>query len=220
MKRIDYKILIIDDSRNIRRVFKDILSTVGYTIFEAASGVEALKLLGKEKIHLILLDVVMPDMDGQRTLTHIRAMGLKTPVILATSITQTDVISKFMQLGVADMIVKPTNPEALCQKVCEVLHKDEAQGTFEEEKEEEAAGHQSLTLFMTDNYQLQTELNNMVPSFVALEHCPNRETLMEICGVTVCDTIIVDANNAAQSLGRRFACARSSSEPPPLCTLA
>ena len=102
----DYKILVVDDSRNIRKLFVDILRKVGYQVFEADNGVNALKALGQDPdIHLILLDMVMPQMDGPRLLAHIRGMGNEVPVILITGITA----AKQFRAGIELMLLSNRN---------------------------------------------------------------------------------------------------------------
>ena len=196
----DYKILIVDDSRNIRKLFTDILSKVGYQVFQADSGVSALKILASEEVHLILLDMVMPEMDGTRVLSHIRGMGNQTPVILITSVTQTEVISQSMKYGVSEMIVKPTSAESLCEKVSYALHRDEEEGVFEDEEQD--AGKYNLTLFMSDNPKTSATLQGLAPGFVALETCSDRTELKAACDVASFTTIIIDSDTAGKSLGR------------------
>ena len=196
----DYKILIVDDSRNIRKLFTDILSKVGYQVFEADSGVNALKLLASEDVHLILLDMVMPEMDGTRVLSHLRGMGRETPVILITSVTQTDVISQSMQYGVSEMIVKPTSAENLCEKVSYALHDQEEEGVFEDEGLD--TGKYNLTLFMCDNPKTSATMQGLLPGYVALETCPNRDELKASCDVASFNTIIIDSVLAGKSFAR------------------
>ena len=196
----DYKILIVDDSRNIRKLFTDILSKVGYQVFEADSGVNALKLLASEDVHLILLDMVMPEMDGTRVLSHLRGMGRETPVILITSVTQTDVIAQSMQYGVSEMIVKPTSAENLCEKVSYALHDEEEEGVFEDEGLD--TGKYNLTLFMCDNPITAATMQGLLPGYVALETCPNRDELRAACDVASFNTIIVDSVLAGKSFAR------------------
>jgi len=196
----DYKILIVDDSRNIRKLFTDILGKVGYQVFEADSGVNALKILASEEVHLILLDMVMPEMDGTRLLSHIRGMGNQTPVILITSVTQTDIISQSMKYGVSEMIVKPTSAESLCEKVAYALHQDEEDGVFEDEEQD--PGKYNLTLFMCDNPKTCATMQGLAPGFVALETCLDRSELKAACDVASFTTIIIDSETAGKSLGR------------------
>ena len=197
----DYKILVVDDSRNIRKLFVDILRKVGYQVFEADNGVNALKALGQEPdIHLILLDMVMPQMDGPRLLAHIRNMGNEVPVILITGITETAKIADVMQYGVTDMIVKPTTPEILCAKVSQLLHAHEPEGTFEDEGEDE--GHYHLSAVLTSDEALAEELEKMAPGYVALEPAENRDTLLDNCTVAEFQTVLIDAESADKAFAR------------------
>ena len=81
------QILIVDDSRHTRKLFTEILEGQGYTTAMAGDGVEALQYLSNNEPQLILLDMVMPRMDGLATLAQMRRMSIDTRVILITSIT-------------------------------------------------------------------------------------------------------------------------------------
>ncbi len=197
----DYKILIVDDSRNIRKLFVDILGKVGYQVFEADNGVNALKALGENPdIHLILLDMVMPQMDGPRLLAHIRGMGNEVPVILITGITETAKIADVMKFGVTDMIVKPTSPEVLCAKVSQLLHVHEPEGTFEDEGEDE--GNYHLSALLSNDEALSEELSRFAPGYVAIEPAPDRDSLLDNCSVAAFQTVLVDAETADKAFGR------------------
>ena len=78
-------ILIVDDEPNIRFLFKDELSKQGYSIIEANNGLVALKQLEKNDVDLIILDIMMPQMDGLDFLTKLRQSDKKIPVILCTA---------------------------------------------------------------------------------------------------------------------------------------
>ncbi len=78
-------ILIVDDEPNIRLLFKDEFSREGYSVIEAENGSVALKLLEEQDIHLIVLDIQMPVMDGLDFLTHLRKSDRKIPVVLCTA---------------------------------------------------------------------------------------------------------------------------------------
>lgn len=196
----DYKILVVDDSRNIRKVFRDILAKVGYQVFEAEGGTEALKFLAQDSVHLILLDMVMPNMNGPRFLAHLRAMKNETPVILITGVTQTQALAECMQFGVRDMVVKPTTPETLCEKVSQELHRLEPDGTFEDEGKDQ--GNYHLCLLFSDKEEVNLLLSGMVPGFVSVEYCPDRDTLESTMDVAQFGSILVDAAGAGKALGR------------------
>ena len=79
------KILVVDDEENIRFLYKEELMDEGYQVTLAASGQEALDLLGKSEPDLITLDIKMPDMDGIETLRKIKELNKNIPVVLCTA---------------------------------------------------------------------------------------------------------------------------------------
>lgn len=120
------KILIVDDSRGIRRLYKGILEKTGYEVVEASDGVEALEFLREQSdIALVLLDLVMPNMNGIQTLENMRGEGINTPVIVITSVTQSSQIAECMKSGVEELIVKPTDEGSLVAKIRYVLGDEE-----------------------------------------------------------------------------------------------
>ncbi len=210
----DYKILIVDDSRNIRKVFRDILEKVGYQVFEAEGGTDAIKFLAGETVHLILLDMVMPEMNGPRFLAHLRQMKNETPVILITGVTQTSALAECMQFGVREMVVKPTTPENLCEKVSKELHLNEPKGTFEDEGQDE--GHYHLCLLYCDKPEVTTMLEAMVPNYVSVEQCPDRNSLDATFEVAEFGSVIVEAETAGKALNRIAVISRDLQTETPL----
>ena len=84
-----YNILICDDQPDIVNALKIYLAPEGYTIFEAYNGMEALLLVNKEDIHLVLMDVMMPNMDGITATAKIREFS-NVPIILLTAKSETE----------------------------------------------------------------------------------------------------------------------------------
>ena len=115
----------------------------------------------------------MPEMNGPRFLAHLRQMKNETPVILITGVTQTQALAECMQFGVREMVVKPTTPETLCEKVSKELHLNEPEGTFEDEGEDE--GHYHLCLLYNDKPDITTMLE--ASEDVSVEECKDRESL-------------------------------------------
>lgn len=104
-----YSILVCDDEKDIVSALKIYLSSEEYTVFEAYNGESALNILAKEDIHLVLLDIMMPGMDGIETLTRLRQVS-NVPVILLTAKSEdTDKILG-LDVGADDYITKPFNP--------------------------------------------------------------------------------------------------------------
>lgn len=111
-----YNILICDDERDIVEALAIYLSGEGYTIHRAYNGEEALEIVAVEKIHLILLDVMMPKMDGITAMAKIRTIT-NAPVIMLTAKSEdTDKILG-LNVGADDYVTKPFNPVELIARV-------------------------------------------------------------------------------------------------------
>ena len=111
-----YNILIVDDEKDIVNALKIYLNNPDYQLFEAYNGKEALSVIGKEDIHLVLLDVMMPEMDGITAMAQIRTFS-NVPIILLTAKSEdTDKILG-LNVGADDYITKPFNPLELAARV-------------------------------------------------------------------------------------------------------
>ncbi len=109
-------ILICDDERDIVNALKIYLSDPSYTVFEAYNGKEAVETVSRESIHLVLLDVMMPVMDGIKALAKIREQS-NIPVILLTAKSEdTDKILG-LNIGADDYITKPFSPLEVVARV-------------------------------------------------------------------------------------------------------
>lgn len=113
------KILVVDDSQVIRKTLNKRLQAQGYAVTEANSGAEALELLKKEAFDLILLDVIMPEMNGNETLQEIRKLfgPAQLPVIMSTAMDQSDDMVVSFRLGASDYVTKPINFPVLQARV-------------------------------------------------------------------------------------------------------
>lgn len=111
-----YNILVCDDEKDIVEALAIYLSSEGYTVLKAYNGQEALEQLGKSEIHLVLLDVMMPVMDGIATIHKIREKS-NVPVIMLTAKSEdTDKILG-LNVGADDYVTKPFNPVELIARV-------------------------------------------------------------------------------------------------------
>ena len=111
-----YQILLCDDEKDIVTALEIYLRNDDYKIFKAYNGADALKILTEEEIHLVLLDIMMPHMDGIAALTKLREFS-NVPVILLTA--KSEDIDKVLGLtvGADDYITKPYNPIELQARV-------------------------------------------------------------------------------------------------------
>jgi len=114
------KIMIVEDDSFVLDIYQTKLSQEGYTVIEARNGVEAMKKLEKEKPDLLLLDIVMPYMDGIEVLKKIRERAdLKNlPVILLTNLSQKEEINVGLGLGASDYLIKSHfTPSEVMEKI-------------------------------------------------------------------------------------------------------
>lgn len=112
-----YNILVCDDEADIRSALRVYLSGDEYSVFEAENGKEALEIIKKEEIHLLLMDIMMPVLDGITALAQLREDSNNIPVILLTSKSQdTDKILG-LNAGADDYITKPFNPVEVIARI-------------------------------------------------------------------------------------------------------
>ncbi len=111
-----YNVLICDDQPEIVNALKIYLAPEGYTLFEAYNGLEALEVVRKEQIHLVLLDVMMPQLDGISALAKIREFS-NVPVLLLTAKSEIEDMVLGLNVGADDYITKPFVPVEVLARV-------------------------------------------------------------------------------------------------------
>ena len=109
-------ILIVDDEALIRNVIKEYLLNEGYKVLEAKDGFDALRVISDNKVDLIVLDIMMPKMDGFTCLSEIRKSKNIPVIMLSARKEETDKLSSF-DLGVDDYVTKPFSPKELVARV-------------------------------------------------------------------------------------------------------
>ena len=114
------KILIVDDEKNIREVIKEYSILEGYEVREADSGVKALELLNSEKFDLMILDIMMPIMDGFTLLNSIPKEKRIPTIILSARDDEIDKLEGFDR-GIDDYLCKPFSPRELMARVKAIL---------------------------------------------------------------------------------------------------
>jgi DNA-binding response OmpR family regulator len=107
------RILIVDDEPDVCNMLEKFLTIKGYEVYTALSGEEALALVKKERPHIVLLDIRMPEMDGIECLERIKKIDKEVGVIMITAIKQEDVGKRAMELGAYDYITKPLSLQYL-----------------------------------------------------------------------------------------------------------
>lgn len=129
-----YKILICDDERDIRNALRIYLTGEGYVVCEADSGLAALELMQREEVQLVLMDIMMPGMDGMTATAKLREQS-NVPVILITAKSEDNDKILGLTVGADDYITKPFSPREVIARVKAVLRrlheiKDESKGTI------------------------------------------------------------------------------------------
>ena len=139
----DITILVADDEQRMRKLIKDFLVQKNYNIIEAEDGEAALKMYNanKEKISLILLDVMMPKLDGWSVLRQIRQENKSLPIVMLTARAEEQDELFGFELGVDEYITKPFSPKILVARVEAILKRAKP-----EEKE-----HKSYDGIVIDN---------------------------------------------------------------------
>ena len=109
-------ILVCDDERDIVSAIRIYLNGEGYRVLEAYSGVQALELMARERVDLVLMDIMMPEMDGLTAVAKIRETSNVPVLFLSAKSEDTDKILG-LNIGADDYITKPFNPVELCARV-------------------------------------------------------------------------------------------------------
>ncbi|MDX9786463.1 MAG: response regulator [Desulfobacterales bacterium] len=112
----DLKLLLVDDEDRFLKTTQKLLTRIGYDIRIASSGTEALALLAHHAIHVVVLDVKMPGMDGIATLKEIKRRFPLVEVIMLTGHATVDSAIEGLQSGATDYLMKPVDPEILIEK--------------------------------------------------------------------------------------------------------
>lgn len=119
-------VLVVDDERAIRRLLRMYLTDAGFTVAEAADGVEAVEQVRRGGIDLVLLDLMLPGIDGFEVCRRLRELG-RVPVIMLTA--RSDEANRVtgLELGADDYVVKPFSPVEVVARVKAVMRRVAAQ---------------------------------------------------------------------------------------------
>ncbi|WP_153125484.1 response regulator transcription factor [Peribacillus tepidiphilus] len=130
----EFNVLVVDDEKEIRDGIEIYLKNEGIKVIKAADGIEAIEKLNEHTIHLIILDVMMPRMDGISTTFKIREQKNIPIIILSAKSEDTDKILG-LQVGADDYVTKPFNPLELIARVKSQLRRYVKLGTYEGKKQ-------------------------------------------------------------------------------------
>lgn len=117
------KILIAEDDRELRQLFMRVLTKNGYTVIGVTNGQEALDMLDREYVDLIISDIMMPVMDGYELVGSLREAGITTPVLMITAKGEFDDMRRGFLSGSDDYMVKPVNVNEMALRVQALLRR-------------------------------------------------------------------------------------------------
>ena len=127
------KLLIVDDEFRIRELIKKYAIFEGHSVFEAENGAIAVKMCKEQDFDLIIMDIMMPELDGFSASKEIRKSS-DTPIIMLSALGEEyDRIHGF-EIGVDDYVVKPFSPKELMMRVCAVLKRSQQKNSNEKDR--------------------------------------------------------------------------------------
>ena len=142
------RILVVDDEASIRRILETRLKMVGYEVFTAADGEEAIEAYQKHNPDLVILDVMMPKMDGYGVTREIRKTS-ETPIIILTALGDVSERITGLELGADDYVIKPFSPKELEARVKAVLRRVN-------QREDQPGGKITKNVITTGNIRIDT----------------------------------------------------------------
>ena len=118
-----FRILVVEDDQELRGLFRRVLEKNGYEALEAADGQEALDVLDRQYIDLIISDIMMPVMDGYELVRSLREAGIAIPVLMITARDAFDDMRRGFLSGSDDYMVKPVNVNEMILRVSALLRR-------------------------------------------------------------------------------------------------
>ena len=160
-----YNILICDDQPDIVNALKIYLTPEGYGLYTAYNGKEAIELLQREDIHLVLLDIMMPQMDGITAASKIREFS-NVPIIFLTAKSETEALVLGLNVGADDYITKPFVPVEVLARVRSQLRRYAKLGS----RVEETSHLLQVGAIVLDNETKQVQVDGEIIPLTPIEY--------------------------------------------------
>jgi len=167
-------VMVVDDEQDIRDGSERILTRIGLRVLKASRGDEALEILEKEKVSIVLLDLKMPGMDGMEVLGHIKKLDEGILVIVITGYATVETATEAMKLGAYDFISKPFEPDQLrivVNRAWERIRLTQEAAKLENEK------RRTLVDLDTEKSRIHTIIENL-PNGVIVTNAKGQVVLM------------------------------------------
>lgn len=121
-----FKILVVEDDKNLRKLIVTCLEKSNYTVFETRNGQEALELMDREFVDLIVTDIMMPQIDGYELIKLLREAQYETPILIITAKEEFEDKKQGFELGADDYMVKPINIDEMLLRVKSLLRRSKS----------------------------------------------------------------------------------------------
>lgn len=118
-----FRILVVDDDENIRKYFSKVLTAEHYSVVTAHDGAAALDALEKYQFDLVVLDVMMPGMDGYEFAENLRSSGLGLPILMVTAKQLPEDMKRGFRAGTDDYMTKPVDAEEMLLRIKALLRR-------------------------------------------------------------------------------------------------
>lgn len=161
-----HKILVVEDEENIRGFITLFLKNNGFDVVDIDTGVEAINLVISEKPDLVLLDIMLPDIDGFKVCEEIRKFNKRIGIIMLTAMGQDQDKIEGLETGADDYIVKPFNPKELLLRIKCILKRFKAD---KEEPEIIKHGPFTLNLYERKLYKNDNDIYVTPKEFLLME---------------------------------------------------
>jgi serine phosphatase RsbU (regulator of sigma subunit) len=188
LKTDNYTILIVDDSVSNRELLSRQVETQGYQVATAADGKQAIAMIQTGAYDLILLDIIMPEINGYQVLKWIRASGWRhIPTIMISALDEIDSVVKCIEMGAADYLAKPFNPTLLKARLGACLEQKRLRDQESSYLEQLAKANEEISklnhCLQAENLRLSTELE--ITQRLQMMLLPKEKELSEIEGLEI-----------------------------------
>ncbi len=177
-----FRILVVEDDVELRRLFSRVLSRNGYEPIEAADGAQALEILDTEKADLIISDIMMPRMDGFELTATLREAGYILPVLMITAAGSFHDMKKGFLSGTDDYMVKPVNVDEMVIRVGALLRRAQMISDRKQTVGSTVLDYDAMTVISADNQTIslpQKEFQLLYKLLSDIGHIFTRQQLMD-----------------------------------------
>lgn len=149
-----FHILVAEDDKNASKLMKAVLTHGGYEVFQADNGLKALEYMDKQHIDLIVLDIMMPEIDGYEFTRRLRECGNNTPILMVTAKQLPEEKCKGFIAGTDDYMVKPVNEEEMLLRIKALLRRSQIASERKLHIGKVTLDYDALTVTKNNNLQM------------------------------------------------------------------